>query len=152
MYELQIWDVCDLSDPNKNGSLEHVSVDFCLEYSFTKNGPCQNNGTLIPSSNLAKDDARCKCKENYTGEFCDMYNGKIKCQDTNPGVHSPQSCDVKGFNGRYCLLKVNGVSFWCDSESPVSGICAIDAAVVSYMVHKILNELQCMEIRTAPVY
>ncbi|XP_062600221.1 uncharacterized protein LOC134265941 [Saccostrea cucullata] len=120
MYELGIKDVCDLSDPKKNGSLDHVTVDFCREYSFTKNGPCQNNGTLIPSSDLASLDAKCECKENYKGEFCDEYYGKIKCRDTNPGVKSPPGCDEKGFNGRYCVLKIQGVSFWCDSESPVS--------------------------------
>ncbi|XP_062600426.1 uncharacterized protein LOC134262066 [Saccostrea cucullata] len=134
-YELEIPDVCDRSDPKKNGSLHHVSVDFCREYSFTKNGPCQNNGTLIPSSDLAIE-AKCECKKNYTGEFCDVYNGKIKCGDTNPGVKSPPGCDEIGFNGRYCVHKIQGVSFWCDSESPVSDSmddCSVLPSIIEKM-------------------
>lgn len=47
-----------------------VSVAFCIRYSYTHNGPCQNGGELIHSREVAIN-AKCRCKAGYSGDFCD---------------------------------------------------------------------------------
>lgn len=115
MYTLGVVDICQISAPNENGSLDHTdgktpylmigwvhyfivfypsgttdpyndlflrleylekwimiffSVSFCIRYSYSHAGPCQNGGELVKSKDLAID-AKCRCKEGFYGEFCD---------------------------------------------------------------------------------
>lgn len=53
----------------KNHS-DFFSVEFCMKYSYTRAGPCQNGGELVNPTELASD-AKCRCKEFYSGDFCD---------------------------------------------------------------------------------
>lgn len=54
------------------------SVKFCQTYSYNKNGPCQNGGTLKDTGDLAID-AKCECKDGYSGNFCDIVNKVCTC-------------------------------------------------------------------------
>lgn len=47
------------------------SVEFCMKYSYNHNGPCKNGGELINSNDLAIN-AKCSCKADYSGDFCDI--------------------------------------------------------------------------------
>lgn len=62
------------------------SVQFCKKYSYTKNGPCQNGGTLKDTGDLAID-AKCECKDGYSGEFCDTVD---KVYILNTPMHDNQ--------------------------------------------------------------
>lgn len=46
------------------------SVEFCIKYSYTHAGPCQNGGELVNPTDLASD-AKCRCNGFYSGDFCD---------------------------------------------------------------------------------
>lgn len=53
-------------------------VGFCKKYSHSKNGPCQNNGNLTAKDkgdDALAEDAKCVCEEDYSGDYCDVYNG-----------------------------------------------------------------------------
>lgn len=49
----------------------YFPVDFCIQYSFTHKGPCLNDGVLVSSSKTFAMDAKCRCKEGFSGDFCD---------------------------------------------------------------------------------
>ncbi|XP_048771596.2 uncharacterized protein LOC125677531 [Ostrea edulis] len=125
MYVWEIKDICDTSDPKKNGSLEHTTIGFCKKYSHSKNGPCQNNGNLTAEykgDDALADDAICVCEKDYSGDYCDVYNGTIKCKEIEPGNLSSLPDCREQFRSRYCLLTVNhNIKLMCDSEDIVQG-------------------------------
>lgn len=63
------------------------SVGFCIEYSYTHNGPCQNGGELINPTDLAID-AKCSCKAGYSGDFCDTVSKVCTCNGDSSVIMS----------------------------------------------------------------
>ncbi|XP_078322643.1 uncharacterized protein LOC111103809 [Crassostrea virginica] len=121
MYEKGINDICKekASAENSNGSLKHITVEFCKKHSYEGNGPCQNGGQLIETKELAID-AKCKCKEGYHGDFCDTVNKSIVCvpvQNPGPFPDCTKQFVYSGRNTR-CLLSLEaGYTFLCDANT-----------------------------------
>lgn len=63
------------------------SVAFCIEYSYTHNGPCQNGGELLNPTDLAID-AKCSCKAGYSGDFCDTVSKVCTCNGDSSVIMS----------------------------------------------------------------
>lgn len=49
----------------------YFPVDFCIEYSYTHNGPCMNGGVLVSRSSTLAMEAKCSCEKGFYGDFCD---------------------------------------------------------------------------------
>nr|XP_022293552.1 uncharacterized protein LOC111104098 [Crassostrea virginica]XP_022293553.1 uncharacterized protein LOC111104098 [Crassostrea virginica]XP_022293554.1 uncharacterized protein LOC111104098 [Crassostrea virginica]XP_022293555.1 uncharacterized protein LOC111104098 [Crassostrea virginica]XP_022293556.1 uncharacterized protein LOC111104098 [Crassostrea virginica]XP_022293557.1 uncharacterized protein LOC111104098 [Crassostrea virginica] len=119
MYEKDIIDLCDKKRETvkKNGSLLHQSIQFCKTYSHNKNGPCQNGGELILTNDLAID-AKCRCKGDFSGDFCDTVTRKIVCTQTTK-TSGFQNCSNKfnALTNPVCLLSFeSGKMYTCDSR------------------------------------
>lgn len=124
LYDFENPDLCSKYDARKNGSLKHVDVKFCQTYSYNKNGPCQNGGTLKDTGDLAID-AKCECKDGYSGDFCDIVNKAILCSESKEEMLKDLDKCTKMFvtyPGRSsCSLTLDGYRhFICDSQKNVT--------------------------------
>lgn len=120
MYTLEISDICKKIAPRNNGSLNHVSMAFCIRYSYTHNGPCQNGGELIDYRELAIN-AKCSCKAGYSGDFCDTVSKGILCTESKQdSLRNLPDCKNKFivYNDRpYCHLTLdNHRRYVCDTS------------------------------------
>lgn len=122
MYTLGVVDICQISAPNENGSLDHTDVSFCIRYSYSHAGPCQNGGELVMSKDLAID-AKCRCKEGFYGEFCDTVSRPIVCTERNQGSLKVPDCAEKfiAYPGNSsCSLTIGPRHFICDTQKTVT--------------------------------
>lgn len=119
MYILKVHDLCKFAS-GSNGSLNHVPIQFCKWYSYTKNGPCQNGGTLKDTGDLAID-AKCECKDGYSGDFCDTVDKSILCK---PGLSEDLPACMSKFiaypGHSSCSLTLGDQHFICDTQKNVT--------------------------------
>lgn len=124
MYTERIFDICNKTAPRKNGSLYHTNVDFCILYSFTHNGPCLNDGVLVSSSKTFAMDAKCRCKEGFSGDFCDTVSRPIVCTESKAGSPKDSRDCGKKFTAypshSSCSLTIGNRHFICDTQKNVT--------------------------------
>lgn len=120
MYAYDISDICKKTAPRENGSLDHVKVEFCMKYSYTRAGPCQNGGELVNPTELASD-AKCRCKEFYSGDFCDTISKPIVCTESKPGSLLPDCAEtfIAYPGNSSCSLTIGPRHFICDTQKTV---------------------------------
>eukprot|EP00105_Crassostrea_gigas_P042546 XP_019926694.1 PREDICTED: uncharacterized protein LOC105337530 [Crassostrea gigas] len=133
MYAKGIFDICKNIAPNENGSLDHVDVSFCIKYSYTHNGPCQNGGELINPRNLAID-ARCRCKAGYSGDFCDTVSKAIVCTEiVDDSLGDLPDCTKRFIaysDHPYCFLTLDSrTQYVCDTRTNATEI-SFDAVFI----------------------
>lgn len=125
MYTQGIFDICNKTAPRKNGSLDHTSVDFCIEYSYTHNGPCMNGGVLVSRSSTLAMEAKCSCEKGFYGDFCDTVSMPIVCTESKPESLKDlrDNCVDKfiAYPGHSnCSLTLGHRYFICDTQNSVN--------------------------------